>query len=478
MKILIIGDNPQITGGVCNYTRPLYLEFGKSDEEVIYLYSASRLKADYRLFKNTQILKDDSWEQNNVYKIINSQNLDMNYDNLEIDSNSEKNDAVFKKFIIEQKPDIMHINEIIGFSSNIINIAKKYKIKVIVTVHEYWWLCPKRVMVDFNRNICSGPENLDKCAYCITEVSKNYNSAKRKQQYLLRNQFTQLHKFLSAIKHSLKQQKSSSQLDKLDFSEEKIHYPLNTSLKQKLVDRLNANINSLNNCDLVIGVSQDVKKHLVRYGVSEDNILVQHIGSTIADTSIPHTKDVKKEKIIFGFIGGVSYYKGVHQLVDAFISMPDGYKKKAKLKIFGKYNDNYKKSVEINIIQDNTYKENVIFYGRYTPKDIEKITNKVDIAILPSLCADTAPQTIFESFSSELPIIAPDIGGFTDFIEHDKNGLIYEAAKVESLKESLMYIIDNPESIDIMRSNIPTMKTISDNAKELMRLYDKLLTVG
>jgi glycosyltransferase involved in cell wall biosynthesis len=282
---------------------------------------------------------------------------------------------------------------------------------------------------------------------------------------------------LSSIKHSLKPKKTINQLDNLSFSEEEVHYPPCSSLKQKLSDRLIANINSLNNCDLVIGVSQDVKKHLMRYGVAEEKILVQHIGSTIADTKIHHSKTVQKEKIIFGFIGGVSYYKGVHQLVDAFISMPENYKKKANLKIFGKYNDNYKESVEINIIQDKTYKDHIIFYGRYSPKNIKNITNEVDIAILPSLCADTAPQTIFESFSSELPIIAPAIGGFTDFIEHKKNGLIYEASNVESLKESLMYIIDNSELIDVMRSNIPKMKTISDNAKELINLYDKLLRV-
>jgi len=476
MKILIIGDDPQVTGGVCNYTRPLYLEFEKSDEEILYLYSASRLKADYRLLVKTQIVEDNNWKNNNVYKIINSQNLDKNYDHLELDSVSEKNDTVFKAFIEQHKPDVMHINEIIGFSSNIINIAKEYNIKVLVTVHEYWWLCPKRVMVDFNRNICEGPNDLDKCTHCVADVSKNYNSSKIKVAYLVRNQFSKTHSFLSGLKHSLKKQKTISHLDSLSFREEQVQHPINRELKDKLVDRLKANIENLNNCDIVIGVSKDVKKHLMHYGVAKEKIVVQHIGSTIADTNIHHSKVVQKEQIIFGFIGGVSYYKGVHQLVDAFLSMPDDYKKKAKLKIFGKYNDNYKKSVDVNIIQDRTYKDNIVFYGRYAPKDIKNITNEVDIAILPSLCADTAPQTIFESFSSELPIIAPSIGGFPDFIEHGRNGLIYEAANVESLKESLMYIIDNPELIDSMRLNIPKMKTISDNAKELINLYDKLLS--
>jgi glycosyltransferase involved in cell wall biosynthesis len=473
MRILIIGDSPKVTGGVSNYTRPLFLEQKKSDIEVKYLYSASRLKADYRFFTKTKITKDPLWEEG-VYKIVNSDNLDKNYDRLELDSNSQKNDQVYEKFIQDYSPDVIHINEIIGFSTNIINIAKSKNIKVIVTVHEYWWLCPKRVMVDFNRKICPGPNDLKKCTHCISLVSKGYDSSKRKKSYLIRNQFPRLYKLLSSIKQKLKK-KDIQKLESLNFGKEKVPSAVNQVLKEQLSKRLNNNIQLLNRCDKIIGVSKDVKDHLVKYGVNSDIIIVQHIGSAIAEKTIIHQKKVQKNKIIIGFIGGVSYYKGVHQLVEAFISMPDEYKRKSKLEIFGNYNVNYKDSIGKNILEGETYPEKVKFYGRYVSTDIPEITNKIDIAVLPSLCADTAPQTIFESFSSQLPLIVPNVGGFPDFITHKENGLIYEASNVKSLREALMYVIDHPDKIEEMRANIPEMKTISSNTKELIKLYNEVI---
>ena len=100
--------------------------------------------------------------------------------------------------------------------------------------------------------------------------------------------------------------------------------------------------------------------------------------------------------------------------------------------------------------------------------------NSVDIMVLPSLCADTAPQTIFESFSCQLPIIAPKIGGFPDFIKDDSNGLLYNSASVESLKNKMIYIIDNPDKINEYRDHIPTLKTISQNCTELVELFKSL----
>lgn len=292
---------------------------------------------------------------------------------------------------------------------------------------------------------------------------------------MIRNQFGTMHKLLSNAKQKFKKQ-TIEQLENLNFGNDEVKYPIDSKLKQSLTNRLRENIHNLNQADVIIGVSNDVRGHLIMYGVNSNKIIVQHIGSAIANKSICHNKPVQHEKIIFGFIGGVSYYKGVHQIIDAYLQMPDKYKKKAEIKIFGGYSNGYVDSIRINIIKDSEYTKNISFYGRYTPQDIEKITNELDINILSSLCADTAPQTIFESFSSGLPIIAPNIGGFPDFIRDGYNGLLYSAGCVESLKEKLMQIIDDPSQILLMGKNISKMKTIAGNAQELILLYKEVLS--
>lgn len=469
MKVLIVGDNPNVRGGVCNYTRPLFLALNDNDIETYYLYSASRLKADYRLFSKTFIEKDDSQDFKNLYKIVNSKNLDLNYDHLYLDTNSIENDKVFKKFIEKVNPDVVHINEMIGFSSNIVNICKSKGVKVIISVHEYWWLCPKRVMVDYNRKVCEGPSNINKCTYCIDKASVGYSSKNRKKSYLINNYVRKYN--LQWVKDKItttNNRKVDKDVD-LNFGGE--GFELKDEFLTPLVNRLSSNIESLNKSDLILCVSEDVKNHLVKYGVLESKLLVNHIGSMIAENKIEHKKNINPELISFGFIGGVSYYKGVHQLISAYSLLHKDEIDKSELHIYGSGSPDYINAID-ELINNLELKNKVFLHGRFEHKDLESITNSLDISILPSLCADTAPQTIFESFSCGLPVIGPSIGGFSDFIKHNVNGLIFEGASVESLSSAMSKVIADPELINKFKSRLTSPKKMDEHLKEIIELYE------
>ena len=471
MKILIIGDNPSVTGGVCNYTRPLF-EMLSRDNDIVYLYSSSRVNPEYDFSFKTRIIK----EEKNVFKIINSVNLTKNYHNLDIDIASERNDNVFEEFIKKNKFDVMHVHEIIGFSSNIINIAKKFKIKTYVTVHEYWWLCPHRVMVDFDRKICKGPADMRKCSYCVHSQRKlQPKGGYTKFRFALKNQFPNIFNSISSFKGLINQYKSEDSIkaskEGLSFDNIKYDSFHDKELEGAVERRLQANIEALNLCDTVIGVSQSVKDILIEYGVRADKIIVQHIGISIANQKISHTKKIDSANIVFGFIGGVGYYKGVHQFIEAYINMPTNYKEKSQVDVYGVYTDGYIRAITEDILGLDSFTKKVKFHGRYDHNKIAEICNTIDISVLPSLCADTAPQTIFESFNADLPIIAPIVGGFPDFVVNDVNGLLYKSSSVDDLMMQMMKIIDNPSLIAKFSKNIPNTKTLDENVQELIKLY-------
>lgn len=475
MRILIIGDNPKRIGGVSNYTRPLALELSKS-QEIFYLYNgASTYNFD---FGGMRIEESKEFSEFKCFELINGIGLEKNYETLDVDT-SNWIDRLFCDFIKQHEIQIIHINEIFGFSSSMINVARQQGIKVVITVHEYWWLCPHRVMVDFNNKICKGPSNMQKCSFCIQKIPIDVNSKYLKRRERIRNSMPEIFKFIKGI-YSLRKYFRPKKIDKnvdLKFGSANYITFKNPKLENQLSTRLQKNIDALNSANLIIGVSKDVKDKLSTFGVDPVKILVQHIGSTIAENKIVHIKEVNNENIVFGFIGGIGYYKGVHQLIDSFTRMPNTYKEKCVIELYGKYDINYINSINDNILLIDQYAKKVIFHGRYSPEEVPNISNKIDIMVLPSLCADTAPQTIFESFSCQLPIIAPRVGGFPDFIKDNVNGLLYQEASVDSLKEKLMYIIDNPHQISMFRSQIPELKTISQNCSELVELYKSHMNI-
>lgn len=466
-RVLIIGDSPKFYGGVTNYTRPLAENLSKKCD-VYYLFNSTRTHNN-SFFKKTGIYSIYENEYSfKCFQLINGKSVYKNYNNLSNDY-SEWLDSIFIEFIDKINPNTIHINEFFGFSTNIFKYIKRRGIKLIVSVHEYWWLCPHRVMVDFNNKICAGPEDINKCTFCVSKVKSKNSAEKELFNQKIKFDFPDLFSFL----HKLKNRKSP-QLDfeNLNFGSFSYKEYSNIELNKSLNLRLKNLKDALNLCDLVIGVSSDVKSHLVKFGVDINKIMIQHIGSTIAEQNNLHTKKVNENDIVFGFIGGVGYYKGVHQMVEAFTKLPENLKRKSRLLIYGKYNDSYFNSINRDYINSELDEKRVKFFGKFTPKDLPEITNRLDINILPSLCADTAPQTIFESYSNGLPIIAPNVGGFPDFIKDGINGLIYEKASVEGLKLSMIKIIENPELINEFMTNIPKSKTMNENIEELINLYE------
>lgn len=466
MKILIIGDSPRFYGGVTNYTRPLADNLSKN-LEVSLLFNSTRTLDD-NFFTKFGIKEVYKGKYNfRSYQLSNGKSVYKNYNQLDNDY-SNWFDCEFTKFLDKINPDVVHVHELFGFTTSIFKLIKDRNIKLICTIHEYWWLCPKRVMVDFNNKICEGPKSFSKCSFCVSKVKNKHTVSNEKRLIKLKNTFPNLFEKALSIKNNNNQ---DVLFENLSFGNLSHKNYVNKQLENELESRFNAIISALNLCDTIIGVSSDVKNHLLKYGVDENKILVQHIGSTIAEQTIEHTKEVNENDVVFGFIGGVGYYKGVHQMVEAYTKLPDSLKLKSRLLIYGKYNDSYLNSIKRDIIKSSLDNERIVFHGKFTPNDIPEITNKIDINILPSLCADTAPQTIFESYSNGLPIIAPLVGGFSDFIQDGVNGLLYEKASVKGILKCLEKVINDPSLIEAFQENIPKCKTISENIKELIALY-------
>src|SRR6185369_17958801 len=102
--------------------------------------------------------------------------------------------------------------------------------------------------------------------------------------------------------------------------------------------------------------------------------------------------------------------------------------KNFKVMIFGKFDEGYKSQ-----LMEGREQLPVEFTGRYVPADLPGILEQIDVMVLPSICNDTAPQTIFESYSRYVPIVASNIGGFPDFVEDRINGRLSNPADADQL---------------------------------------------
>jgi glycosyltransferase involved in cell wall biosynthesis len=471
MKILIIANDPKEVGGVANYTRPLAARLAELGNQVHYLFSgAIQSRYDWR---NRPYLRVGTGEfPFETAEIMNSSCLAFNFGHPERDVAAPEMERLIGGYLDRVRPDLVHIHSRVGLPFSVNRLAFERGIPVVNTIHVYGYLCQKRVMIDHEGGICPGPVDPEKCAACTGTLDHQKEVARARVRYckeLLRRRFGRVYELFKAGKKSAGIRWTPGVAPGAQ-GPAAAPAPPDPRLVHGLADRLQAGIAALNDsCSVTICVSRDVKNTLMRYGVREEKLLVQHIGSVIAQRQTLEDRPTQSPLVI-GNIGGINYYKGTHVLLDAVRRVGPG---NYRVRIFGRYNENYL----AGLLRDHPGLP-VEFTGSYRPADLPEILRQIDVMVLPSVCNDTAPQTIFESFSGGVPIIASNIGGFPDFVCDGENGLLFETGNPADLADKLRRVIAEPELVRALRQGIGKLKTIGDNAQQLLELYLELVSRG
>jgi glycosyltransferase involved in cell wall biosynthesis len=77
-------------------------------------------------------------------------------------------------------------------------------------------------------------------------------------------------------------------------------------------------------------------------------------------------------------------------------------------------------------------------------KDIPDILASFDLFIMPSL-SEGLGTSVLEAAAAGIPIIASDIGGIPDIIEHEKSGLLVQPGQIKPLAEAIIRLYSKRE---------------------------------
>ena len=192
------------------------------------------------------------------------------------------------------------------------------------------------------------------------------------------------------------------------------------------------------NIDKFMVPSKALKEKLIEgnIGITEHNTIV--INNSLCSDEL--NKDPNyNNKGFFLYIGRLSPEKGVHYLLEALKDLP----REIKLKIAGTGSEENKL---MKYALDNNL-DNVEFLGFKNREEIKDLYQNCISTILPSNCFDNFPTTNLESFANGKPVIASNIGGIPEQVEHNITGLLFEPGNVEQLKECVFKYWNNPELV-------------------------------
>jgi glycosyltransferase involved in cell wall biosynthesis len=187
----------------------------------------------------------------------------------------------------------------------------------------------------------------------------------------------------------------------------------------------------------------------------------------------PRKPKERGKKMRFCYFGNILPFKGLHLLIDAFKSLPQG---RAILTIYGSgtpWTESYDHQ-----LKEQARGYSIDFRGPFKRENLSEALNDQDVVVLPSLCPESFSLVIREANSLGLPVIASRIGAIPEAVEEGVNGLLFEPGDVEGLTRCMSRFIDEPNLIEKMASKMPKVKWMPEHAMELIKIYQEIKGKG
>lgn len=430
MKILLVSNGypPDAVGGVEVYTQELANGLARKGHSVAVFCRQSDLSIpDYRVI--------DRYESAvRVIRLVNDYKTATSYRHTFLDINIER---YFEKLLREVTPNLVHVNHLIALSAQLPKIIAEYQIPQVLTLHDFWPLCQRVNLIDWQGKACLGPRFLSphslNCTACITgspEKQAIANSLNWAVKLVKRATTPKFRKRLRQLLPGANRQLAPLMASDEIFRERRDIFKQTISL----ADRLLAPSNFVRAQYIANGYSAD-KVSVVPLGVSIENLSHQ-------EKSQPNTKLAPRPKSILRFaaIGTITPIKGLDLLIRAFKQIPH---KNLRLDIYGRDAtfSNYSQALRKLAKGDRR----ITFQGDFLPSARAEIYQRIDILVVPSTVPESFSLVSREALFSGKPVIAANAGALPEIIADGVNGFLFKPGDETALSEILEKIAGQPE---------------------------------
>jgi glycosyltransferase involved in cell wall biosynthesis len=314
--------------------------------------------------------------------------------------------------IEELQPDVVHVQHAMGFGLSILDLVARRRIPMVVTLPDYWLLCPGIL------GNCRG--DLAKCARecCadlrVKKVLRGFTVA------YLRARRRHIHSLVKRARPVLA--------------------AISNATRQRFMDE---------------GFPRDL---LVTHEWGIDVTPIRQAASQVPAQATASPRIV--------FLGSIREHKGCHVLAESFRRLHC----RATLHFYGGGDEKY-----IQTLRNQCAGRDVHFHGRFDHSQVAGILSESDIVGIPSIWDEAYCLVAQEAMAARKPIVASRVGGITDRIVHGVNGFLVPpndpgllAAELDRLLSSFPTLISQ---LDYDRC----LLNIEEDARGWMSLYERAI---
>lgn len=241
----------------------------------------------------------------------------------------------------------------------------------------------------------------------------------------------------------------------------------------------------VNRADAVTTICQGLRQDLLDRKVPDSKITVIPNAVNIEQFDIISEKDSElqrqyqlQDKVVLGFLGSFYGYEGLELIIQAL----PGILKQIPNGMFllvggGPQQDNLTKLIQQLGLQDK-----VIMPGRVPHAEVGKYYSLVDLLVYPRkpmrLTELVTPLKPLEAMAQGKLVLASDVGGHKELIEHGKTGWLFESGNVDALTEAAIQVLSAPEhwpeTIKNGREFVTQIRNWKNSVSNYQSIYSQL----
>ena len=328
---------------------------------------------------------------------------------------------LFEQVLDATQPEIVHVEHLMGLPTALIDILQRHQIPFVVTLWDFWWRCANaQLLTNYDQTVCPGPQaHYLNCARCALA------RAGKPGLGILAPPFA----------------------------------PLMAWRNRRL-------LRVLRKADALIAPTPFVERWYAEHSSPRETLRLLLPGLE-HPASLPSRQRKPDNSVRFLYVGGLSYQKGLHTLVEAFASVRGA----AELWIAG--DETFDPAYVAHLRSLAT--PHVRFLGRLARPEVWQALVDADVVVVPSLWYETFSFLVSEGFIAGKPVLASRLGPLADRVRDGVDGLLLPPGDVIAWREALQRLVDAPGDLARLRQNVHAPLTLEEHCAALTSLYSQVI---
>ena len=327
--------------------------------------------------------------------------------------------AAFERVLDRAQPELVHIEHLMGLPVALVDALRRRGLPFVITFWDFWWVCANaQLLTNYDAEICDGPRAYLNCARCATARAGHP-------------------RFWPA-------------------------WPLLAGL---LARRNGLLWQALIAARQLIAPTEFVRRWYLAHGAPGEKLITLPPG--LEDRPVPPRSGLNDRPLRIAYIGGLSWQKGVHVLVEAFSHLVGS----AELWIVG--DETFDPAYVSRLRADSG--SAVRFLGRLSREQVWETLSQVDVVAVPALWYETFSFIVSEAFTAGLPVIASRLGPLADRVRHDVDGLLLPPGDVAAWRDALQRLVETPGLCNQLAAGIQPQLTLQGHVARLEAVYGAAL---